>query len=70
MFLSAIVLAAGKGTRMNSSTQKVFHKIAGLPILGHIMLALKGCEVQQTIAVLSQDASIDEKLQKGKLCDN
>lgn len=59
MFLSAIVLAAGKGTRMNSSTQKVFHKIAGLPILGHIMLALKCCNIQQTIVVLSQDASIE-----------
>ncbi len=35
----AIVLAAGEGTRMKSATPKVLHKIAGLPILDHVIQA-------------------------------
>ena len=36
----AIVLAAGEGTRMKSSTSKVLHTIAGRSILGHVLAAL------------------------------
>ncbi len=36
----AIVLAAGEGTRMKSSTSKVLHTIAGRSILGHVLEAL------------------------------
>lgn len=32
-----IILAAGNGTRMCSSLPKVMHKIAGLPMLGHVL---------------------------------
>ena len=32
----AIVLAAGKGTRMKSSLPKVAHKVAGLPMIEHV----------------------------------
>ena len=35
--LGVIVLAAGEGTRMNSSTPKVMHELAGLPLLGHAL---------------------------------
>ena len=35
----AIVLAAGEGTRMRSSLPKVMHRIAGLPMLGHVIRA-------------------------------
>jgi len=34
---AVIILAAGKGTRMKSSTSKVMHKIAGLPILNWLI---------------------------------
>ena len=33
----AIVLAAGEGTRMKSSTPKVMHQIAGRTIIGHVL---------------------------------
>lgn len=33
--MEVVILAAGKGTRMNSSTPKVLHSIGGKPMLGH-----------------------------------
>lgn len=33
----SIILAAGEGTRMKSSLPKVLHKIAGLPLIGHVI---------------------------------
>ena len=38
--LTAIVLAAGKGTRMRSDLPKVLHRIAGRSMLGHVLAAL------------------------------
>ena len=35
--LEVIILAAGKGTRMYSSTPKVLHRIGGHPLLGHVI---------------------------------
>lgn len=37
---AAIILAAGKGTRMKSSLPKVLHPIVHRPMLGHVMAAL------------------------------
>ena len=38
---TAIILAAGKGTRMKSALPKVLHEIAGRPMLGHVMAAAR-----------------------------
>lgn len=42
----AVILAAGKGTRMKSRLPKVLHQIAGKPMLGHVLSAVGalGCE--------------------------
>jgi len=37
----SIVLAAGLGTRMKSDLPKVMHEIGGLPLVGHVVKALK-----------------------------
>jgi len=41
----AIVLAAGKGIRMKSDLPKVFHPLAGKPMLEYVILTLKKLEV-------------------------
>ena len=53
--LSAIVLAAGKGTRMNSSLPKVLHDAAGRPLLHY---ALERCRELQarTLVVVGHQA--------------
>ncbi|MDO9006541.1 MAG: NTP transferase domain-containing protein, partial [Aquabacterium sp.] len=37
MSLSIVIMAAGKGTRMKSAHPKVLHKIAGRPMLSHVI---------------------------------
>lgn len=50
--LAAIVLAAGKGTRMNSATHKVLHPIAGRAMILHLFDALEELTPQTTVAVV------------------
>lgn len=40
MNIEAVILAAGKGTRMGSKHPKVVHKILGMPIIIHVLMAL------------------------------
>jgi bifunctional UDP-N-acetylglucosamine pyrophosphorylase/glucosamine-1-phosphate N-acetyltransferase len=56
--LTAIVLAAGKGTRMNSQKPKVLHEIVGMPLIFHVTEAIKPLMPEQLIVVISpgQDA--------------
>ncbi|MGB5801605.1 MAG: NTP transferase domain-containing protein, partial [Mesorhizobium sp.] len=35
----SIILAAGEGTRMKSALPKVLHRIAGLPMVAHVVRA-------------------------------
>jgi bifunctional UDP-N-acetylglucosamine pyrophosphorylase/glucosamine-1-phosphate N-acetyltransferase len=48
---AAIILAAGAGTRMKSALPKVLHKVAGLPMLGHVVAALRGAGVERIVVV-------------------
>ena len=41
MSLSVIILAAGKGTRMNSDTPKVMHTLGGTPMIDHVITKAK-----------------------------
>ena len=49
--LSAIILAAGKGTRMKSDLHKVLHPIAGRPMLLHLIAAVAALKAERTVVV-------------------
>ena len=49
--LAAIILAAGKGTRMKSALHKVLHPVAGRPMLGHLTDAVAALGAQRTVIV-------------------
>lgn len=50
---SAIILAAGKGTRMKSGLPKVLHKVAGLEMIFHVINAAQSAGVLHTTIVTS-----------------
>ncbi len=51
MALAAVVLAAGKGTRMKSRRPKVLHRVAGRPMLEHVLKAAGEAGVDRLIVV-------------------
>ncbi len=53
MSKAAVILAAGQGTRMKSALPKVLHKVAGLPLLGHVIGALRAAGVERIVVVTS-----------------
>lgn len=55
--LSIVILAAGKGTRMFSSLPKVLHKLAGQPLLGHVIAAASELNPAQTVVVYGYGGS-------------
>jgi bifunctional UDP-N-acetylglucosamine pyrophosphorylase/glucosamine-1-phosphate N-acetyltransferase len=51
MTLDVVILAAGKGTRMFSATPKVLHRLAGKPLLGHVVSAARALNPQRIVVV-------------------
>ena len=49
--LNLVILAAGKGTRMYSNTPKVLHRLAGQPLLQHVINAAKQLKADKIIVV-------------------
>jgi bifunctional UDP-N-acetylglucosamine pyrophosphorylase/glucosamine-1-phosphate N-acetyltransferase len=50
--IAAVVLAAGKGTRMKSSRHKVLHPIAGRPMIEHLLASLVELSPERTVVVV------------------
>ena len=53
--LAVIILAAGRGTRMRSSTPKVLHRIAGLSLVGHVLATAGEMEAAHVVAVVRHE---------------
>ena len=51
-----IVLAAGKGTRMKSSRAKVLHRLAGFPLVEHVLRAAAPLDARSTTLVVGHQA--------------
>jgi len=54
--LSAVILAAGQGTRMKSVLPKVLHPVAGVPMLAHVITAARAAGSTPLIAVIGHGA--------------
>jgi len=54
--LTAIVLAAGKGTRMCSAIPKGLHDLCGRPILTRVLDAVRSLRPRKIVVVVSSDA--------------
>jgi bifunctional UDP-N-acetylglucosamine pyrophosphorylase/glucosamine-1-phosphate N-acetyltransferase len=52
MKVTAILLAAGQGTRMNSNLPKVLHSIAGKPMIWHALEAIKQATTEKPLVVV------------------
>lgn len=50
--ITALILAAGKGTRMKSSKAKVLHEVFFRPMLHHVMDAIKETSVNTTAVIV------------------
>lgn len=51
----AVIMAAGKGTRMKSRTPKVLHEICGLPMFEHVRRAVAGAGASDVCAIVSPE---------------
>ena len=57
MATALIILAAGKGTRMNSDLPKVLHEVAGAPLLVHAMKSGAALEPERVVVVAGHEAA-------------
>lgn len=59
--LAAIILAAGKGTRMKSDLPKVLHKVAGKSMVSHVVDLAKSLNAKRIITVVAPNSADVEK---------
>src|SRR5699024_12307800 len=52
----AVVLAAGKGTRMKSELYKVLHTINGISMVEHVLRAVQQSNVERIVTIVGHGA--------------
>lgn len=62
----AIILAAGKGTRMKSDLPKVLHKVAGITMLEHVKRAVDAMEPAKTVTIVGHKAELVQSVLEGQ----
>jgi len=60
MALNIVIMAAGKGTRMRSNLPKVLHKLAGRPLLRHVLDSAAQLSPQRTVVITGHGAALVE----------
>jgi bifunctional UDP-N-acetylglucosamine pyrophosphorylase/glucosamine-1-phosphate N-acetyltransferase len=56
MHTHVVILAAGKGTRMKSARSKVLHRVAGQPMIEHVLAAAGVLSARTTTVVVGHQA--------------
>ena len=51
---AAVVLAAGRGTRMESALPKALHPLAGRPMIAHLMETIEGMAPERSVVVIGK----------------
>jgi len=64
--LAAVILAAGKGTRMKSDMHKVLHPIAGRPMLGHLLASVDALAPAHKVVVVGSGREQVEPFVQGE----
>ena len=64
--MAAVILAAGKGTRMGSDLPKVLHKVGGKPMIVHVIHTAKDLGAEKIIAVLGYKYKMIENALKNE----
>ncbi len=59
--IACIILAAGKGTRMNSDLPKVLHPLCGRPMLGYVMDLARELKAAEVVTVLGHGHQLIRK---------
>jgi bifunctional UDP-N-acetylglucosamine pyrophosphorylase / glucosamine-1-phosphate N-acetyltransferase len=54
--VDVVIMAAGKGTRMKSRLPKVLHKLAGRPLIGHVIATASQLAARRVIVVTGNGA--------------
>ncbi|HET9638298.1 MAG TPA: bifunctional UDP-N-acetylglucosamine diphosphorylase/glucosamine-1-phosphate N-acetyltransferase GlmU [Allosphingosinicella sp.] len=65
--LAAIILAAGKGTRMKSDLHKVLHPIAGRPMIEHLLESVEALGAERIVVVVGDRREQLEKALAGRV---
>lgn len=52
MQVTAVILAAGKGTRMGSDLAKVLHPLAGVPMIRHVVRSVTDAGIHEIVVVV------------------
>jgi bifunctional UDP-N-acetylglucosamine pyrophosphorylase/glucosamine-1-phosphate N-acetyltransferase len=66
--ITAVILAAGQGTRMKSSQPKVLHQILGRPMIAYLLDTLREAGVNDIVVVVGHQAeAVQEALKEYKL---
>ena len=55
--ITTVVLAAGKGKRLRSPLPKVLHRVAGRPLLAHVLAATSSLAAGRTVVVVAKDGN-------------
>jgi bifunctional UDP-N-acetylglucosamine pyrophosphorylase/glucosamine-1-phosphate N-acetyltransferase len=63
---AAVVLAAGKGTRMKSDLHKVLHPLAGRPMLEHLLASVESLGAARTVVVVGSGRKQVEPLVRAR----
>ena len=58
MKITAILLAAGQGTRMKSSLPKVMHSVSGKPMIWHALNAIRQSTTETPVVVVGHGADV------------